>query len=64
MNENGLVNLLVDVDFIDGQLRDIGRGHLSNAFKELKAVSNKYTAVYLAFDAFLDYFASPAEQDT
>jgi len=37
MNENGLVNLLVDVDFIDGQLRDIGRGHLSNAFKELKA---------------------------
>jgi len=51
LNENALSNLLIDVDFLDAELRRIGRGHLVAAFDELRAMAgivlNDTVAEYL-----------------
>jgi hypothetical protein len=39
MNENAISNILIDVDFLEEELRRIGRGHLSTVFVELRSVS-------------------------
>jgi hypothetical protein len=39
MNENAISNILVDVDFLENELRRIGRSHLTSAFVELRSVS-------------------------
>jgi exocyst complex component 6 len=38
LNENALSNVLVDVDFIDDELKRINRAHLSSSFAELRGV--------------------------
>jgi hypothetical protein len=38
LNENALSNVVVDVDFLDDELRRINRAHLSVVFAELRAV--------------------------
>ncbi|KAK0468138.1 rsec15 [Desarmillaria tabescens] len=40
MNENAISNLLIDVDFIEEELRRIGRQHLSSAFVELRSTTS------------------------
>ncbi|KAF7291070.1 Rsec15 protein [Mycena chlorophos] len=37
MNENAVSNILIDVDFLEQELRRIGRGHLCSIFVELRA---------------------------
>lgn len=39
MNENAISNILIDVDFLEGELKRIGRSHLATAFTELRLVS-------------------------
>jgi len=38
MNENAISNILVDVDFLEDELKKIGRGQLTDAFAELRLV--------------------------
>jgi exocyst complex component 6 len=38
MNDNAISNILVDVNFLEDELKGIGRGHLTNAFAELRLV--------------------------
>ncbi|KIJ56882.1 hypothetical protein M422DRAFT_218657 [Sphaerobolus stellatus SS14] len=38
INDNGLSNLLVDIDFLDGELKRIGRSYLNAAFSELRTM--------------------------
>ncbi|KAK0191169.1 rsec15 [Armillaria mellea] len=40
MNENAISNLLIDVDFIEEELRRIGRQHLTSAFVELRSTTS------------------------
>ncbi|KAI3612207.1 exocyst complex sec15 subunit [Moniliophthora roreri] len=40
LNENAISNVLIDVDFIEDQLRNIGRAHLSSAFVELRSTTS------------------------
>ncbi|EEB97459.1 hypothetical protein MPER_03220, partial [Moniliophthora perniciosa FA553] len=40
LNENAISNVLIDVDFIEDQLRSIGRAHLSSAFVELRSTTS------------------------
>ena len=40
MNENAISNILIDVDFLEGELKRIGRSHLATAFNELRLVSS------------------------
>ncbi|KAF7301857.1 Rsec15 protein [Mycena indigotica] len=39
MNENAITNILIDVDFLEEELRRIGRGHLSGVFVELRTMT-------------------------
>jgi exocyst complex component 6 len=39
MNEHAISNILIDVDFLEDELRRIGRSHLATAFTELRLVS-------------------------
>lgn len=39
MNENAISNILLDVDFLEDELKRISRGHLVAVFAELRAVS-------------------------
>lgn len=39
MNENAISNILIDVDFLEDELKRIGRSHLATAFTELRLVS-------------------------
>ncbi|KAF7288272.1 Rsec15 protein [Mycena chlorophos] len=39
MNENAVSNILIDVDFLEQELRRIGRGHLCSIFVELRATT-------------------------
>jgi hypothetical protein len=39
INENAVSNVLVDVDFLEDELKRIGRAHLTTAFVELRSVS-------------------------
>lgn len=38
MNENAISNILVDVDFIEDELKRINRGHLTSVFTEIRSV--------------------------
>lgn len=38
MNEHAISNILIDVDFLEEELKRIGRGHLASAFVELRSV--------------------------
>ncbi|KAG6821554.1 hypothetical protein H0H93_000063 [Arthromyces matolae] len=40
MNENAISNVLVDVDFLDDELKRIGRSHLSSVFVELRMTAS------------------------
>ncbi|KAF9268155.1 exocyst complex component, sec15 subunit [Marasmius fiardii PR-910] len=40
MNENAISNILVDVDFIENQLRTVGRSHLSTVFVEFRMTTS------------------------
>ncbi|KAH8830374.1 rsec15 [Flagelloscypha sp. PMI_526] len=40
MNENAVSNILVDVDFLESELRGIGRPHLGSVFEELHATTS------------------------
>lgn len=40
MNENAVSNILIDVDFLEEELKRIGRPHLSEVFVELRLVSS------------------------
>ncbi|KAF8639756.1 hypothetical protein AX17_001018 [Amanita inopinata Kibby_2008] len=40
MNEHAISNILIDVDFLEGELKRIGRPHLSSAFVELRMTAN------------------------
>ncbi|KAK1231800.1 Rab GTPase-binding exocyst subunit S15 [Marasmius sp. AFHP31] len=40
LNENAISNVLIDVDFIEDQLRNVGRPHLSPIFAELRMTSS------------------------
>jgi hypothetical protein len=39
LNENAISNILIDVDFLEDELKRIGRGHLASVFTELRLVS-------------------------
>lgn len=39
MNESAISNILVDVDFLENELKRIGRAHLCSVFTELRLVS-------------------------
>ncbi|KAG6812987.1 hypothetical protein H0H92_014918 [Tricholoma furcatifolium] len=40
MNENAISNILIDVDFLDEELKRIGRSHLSSVFVELRMTTS------------------------
>ncbi|TFK71800.1 exocyst complex component, sec15 subunit [Pluteus cervinus] len=40
MNENAVSNILVDVDFLEEELKRIGRGHLASVFVELRTTAS------------------------
>ncbi|GLB33985.1 hypothetical protein LshimejAT787_0108690 [Lyophyllum shimeji] len=40
MNENAISNILVDVDFLEEELKRIGRSHLSSVFVELRMTTS------------------------
>ncbi|KAJ6576017.1 rsec15 [Mycena vulgaris] len=40
MNENAISNILINVDFLEDELRRIGRGHLSTVFVELRTTTS------------------------
>jgi len=42
INENAISNLLIDVDYLEGALKRIGRSHLTTVFIELRSVSGMY----------------------
>ena len=42
INENAISNLLIDVDYLEGALKRIGRSHLITVFIELRSVSGMY----------------------
>ena len=39
MNEKAISNILIDVDFLEDSLKQIGRPHLASVFLELRLVS-------------------------
>ncbi|RDB22600.1 Exocyst complex component 6 [Hypsizygus marmoreus] len=40
MNENAISNILIDVDFLEEELKRIGRSHLSSVFAELRLTTS------------------------
>lgn len=46
MNENAISNVLIDVDFIEGELQSTGRQHLCVVFNELRSVRWMCTAQF------------------
>lgn len=40
MNQNAITNILVDVDFLEDELKRIGRAHLASVFVELRSVGH------------------------
>jgi hypothetical protein len=51
MNENAISNILIDVDFLEDELKRIGRSHLTTVFTELRLVCPTRTIyVILCFD--------------
>lgn len=47
MNENAISNILIDVDFLEEELKRIGRPHLSGVFGELRLVSRHPLKAYI-----------------
>ena len=43
MNENAISNILVDVDFLEDELKRIGKSHLSSVFVELRLVGDCFS---------------------
>ena len=61
MNENAISNILVDVDFLEDELKRIGRSHLSSVFVELRLVGDCISLRLLTFFAdliYIDYLHS------
>lgn len=52
MNENAISNILIDIDFLEEELKRIGRSHLSSAFVELRMVSNTFHVSRLLYRVF------------
>ncbi|RXW17863.1 hypothetical protein EST38_g8007 [Candolleomyces aberdarensis] len=40
LNENAISNILIDVDFLEDELKRIGRGHLASVFTELRLTAS------------------------
>lgn len=40
MNENAISNILIDVDFLEDELKRIGRSHLTTVFSELRLTTS------------------------
>ncbi|KDQ64317.1 hypothetical protein JAAARDRAFT_52281 [Jaapia argillacea MUCL 33604] len=59
INEAGISNLLVDIDFLEEELKSVGRGHLSSAFSEIRAM----TSIPLS-DTVPDYMITNLRQTT
>lgn len=38
VNENGVANLLVDVDFLESEFKKLGKSELTSVFEELRLV--------------------------
>lgn len=55
MNENALSNILVDVSFLENELKRIGRGHLTSVFVELRAVSGIFHSSSLSQTVTLSF---------
>lgn len=47
MNENAISNILIDVDFLEEELKRIGRSHLASVFVELRLVSHFFNWIYV-----------------
>ncbi|KAJ7240336.1 exocyst complex component, sec15 subunit [Mycena haematopus] len=58
MNENAISNILIDVDFLEEELRRIGRGHLSSVFVELR------TTTSIPLNSTVQEFLVPAMRQT
>lgn len=41
MNENAISNILIDVDFLEGELKRMDRSHLASVFVELRMVRSR-----------------------
>ena len=50
MNENAISNILIDVDFLEDELKRIGRSHLATAFTELRLVSYMIPEIVRDYD--------------
>jgi len=59
MNENAILNLLVDCDFLETEFQRIGRPHLCSAFNELRAT----TGIVLS-DTVHEYLITANRQTT
>ena len=61
MNENAILNVLVDVDFLEGEFKRIGRSHLTSVFGELRSVSRPPYLVGVDYSDYKtpDYINSP-----
>ncbi|TFK55453.1 rsec15 [Heliocybe sulcata] len=57
INENAISNILVDVDFLEEELKGIGRGHSTSAFAELRST----TSITLS-DTVQDYLVPSIRQ--
>lgn len=67
INENAISNLLVDVDFLEDELRRNGRGHLNAAFIELRMVCVSLRICSASLTMFLplpDHVAGYARQSS
>jgi len=50
MNENAISNILIDVDFLEDELKRIGRSHLTTVFTELRLVCPRTILRHFVFD--------------
>ncbi|EPQ59901.1 hypothetical protein GLOTRDRAFT_33192 [Gloeophyllum trabeum ATCC 11539] len=57
INENAISNILVDIDFLEEELKGIGRAHLASAFAELRST----TSIILS-DTVQDYLVPSIRQ--
>ncbi|KAH9985200.1 exocyst complex component sec15 subunit [Russula compacta] len=59
MNENAIANILVDLDFLEEQFRDVGRANLTSLFTELRST----TSIVLS-DSVAEYLVPSLRQTT
>lgn len=55
MNENAISNVLIDVDFLEEELRRIDRGHLCTVFVELRSVSSGACVLLKSLSTSVDH---------